>query len=429
MPSAKRAQPRRRTARHKHLLGRKRISRAALAVAARLREEGHDGLLVGGCVRDLLLGRAPKDFDVVTDATPEEAVRLFRRPPKFHARKIGRRFRLVMVRTGGGTVEVSTYRKSGAERRLAADGSGRILEDNVYGSREQDALRRDFTVNALYFDPAAGEVIDDVNGVEDVERRVLRCIGEPAVRYREDPVRMLRAIRFAALLDLTIEAETARPIHALGGLLDSIPPPRRFDEMVKMMHSGGAARIMKRLREYPLFDSLLPLTSRCMRNHPGGFAARVVPAAMRNTDLRIRQGKPVIAAFLFVVLLWEPLQLALGKSRGRRGDSRFEHAAVGVLAEQARFTALSRHVCKRVKDIWVLQKTLEHPPAAGAAAAEVIAQPYFRAAYDFLLLRAEAERELRAAAHFWTEAQEAAPPAVAAPPRRRFHGGKRRRRG
>ncbi len=428
MPSAKRAQSRRRTARHKHLLGRKKISRAALAVAARLREEGCDGLLVGGCVRDLLLGRAPKDFDVVTNATPEEAVRMFRRAPKFHARKIGRRFRLVMVRAKGGTVEVSTYRKGGAERRLAADGSGRILEDNVYGSREQDALRRDFTVNALYFDPAAGEVIDDVNGVEDVERRVLRCIGEPAVRYREDPVRMLRAIRFAALLDLKMEAETARPIHALGGLLDSIPPPRRFDEMVKMMHSGGAARIMARLREYPLFDSLLPLTSRCMRNRPGGFAARVVPAAMQNTDLRIRQGKPVIAAFLFVVLLWEPLQLALGKSRGRGGDSRFEHAADRVLAEQAGFTALSRHVCRRVKDIWALQKTLEHPPAA-AAAATVIAQPYFRAAYDFLLLRAEAERELRAAASFWTEAQEAAPQAVVASPGRKFRGRRRRRRG
>ncbi|MCY4244283.1 MAG: polynucleotide adenylyltransferase PcnB [Gammaproteobacteria bacterium] len=428
MPSAKRAQPRRRTARHKHLLGRKRISRAALAVASRLREEGYDGLLVGGCVRDLLLGRAPKDFDVVTNATPEEAVRMFRRAPKFHARKIGRRFRLVMVRTGGGTVEVSTYRKGGDQRRLAADGSGRILEDNVYGSREQDALRRDFTVNALYFDPAAGEVIDDVNGVEDVERRVLRCIGEPAVRYREDPVRMLRAIRFAALLDLNMEADTARPIHALGGLLDSIPPPRRFDEMVKMMHSGGAARIMKRLREYPLFDSLLPLTSRCMRSRPGGFAARVVPAAMQNTDLRIRQGKPVIAAFLFVVLLWEPLQLALGKSRGRGGASRFEHAADQVLAEQAGFTALSRHVCKRVKDIWALQKTLEHPPAAAAAVA-VIAQPYFRAAYDFLLLRAGAERELRAAADFWTEAQEAAPAAVVAPPGRRFRSRRRRRRG
>src|SRR5512145_1741725 len=299
-----------RVPRDKHGVARERLSPAAAKVCAVLREAGFSAYVVGGAVRDLLLGIAPKDFDVATDARPEQVKPLFRR-----AIIIGRRFRLVHVMLGPETVEVSTFRAADTDTS-EKDEHGRVLRDNVFGTIEEDARRRDFTVNALYFDPATEEVVDFHGGLADLKRRTLRVIGEPAARYREDPVRMLRAVRLAAKLGLRLDAETREPIRSLAPLMERVPPARLFDEMLKLLLSGHASACLRQLRDVGLHKGLLPLLDVILEQPLG---ERFVTLALAQTDERVLTDRPVSPAFLFAALLWHEV-LAAWKARQARGE-------------------------------------------------------------------------------------------------------------
>lgn len=385
--------------RSQHPISRKHIGNNALKVLNRLKDGGYDSLLVGGCVRDLMLGLTPKDFDVTTNASPEQVRSLFR-----NARLIGRRFRLAHVRFGRDVIEVATYRRP-PEDDVDTSESGRLLRDNVFGTQQQDAMRRDFTVNALYYDIRDFSVIDYAGGVKDLNDRVIRVIGKAEKRYREDPVRMLRAIRFACKLDFTIARGTAKPIYVLGGLLNDIPPARMFEEVLKLFHSGYAERTLTMLREYGLFAQLFPQVER----HLGSLEDlehSVIPHALRSTDSRIREDKPVTPAFLFAAMLWGDVQKHTQQlmSNGLPHQQALYAASNDVIAEQCRRTVIPRRFSGPMKDIWIMQARFER--RRGKQAFRLLLHKRFRAAYDFLLLRVltgEAEQEL---ADWWTEFQE-----------------------
>ena len=387
-----------------------RISRNARAVVATLREAGHHAYLVGGCVRDLLLGRAPKDFDVATDAHPEAICALFPR-----SRPIGRRFRIVHVRMRGEVIEVSTFRSAveaaaapaettpaaaeGANAHVAANGV--ILRDNAYGTLDEDAFRRDFTVNALYYDPQDDVLLDYCDGMADIASGTLRLIGDPATRLREDPVRILRAARFAAKLDLRMAAETEAAIAPAGALLAEVPVARLFDEFGKLFLTGHGAETFALLERYGLDGALFALPE------PIGAVFR---KALANSDRRVRQGKPVTEAFLLAALLWssyrERLREAASLPRGQR-------AQAISLVPNACFAALRQTIAPPrrhtyfVRDVWELQGLLERRTPKGVPAA--LAHRRFRAAYDFLLLRAQTGEVPTALADWWTQAQSWTP--------------------
>ncbi len=383
-------------------LPRGRISRNARAVVSTLRQAGHHAYLVGGCVRDLLLGRAPKDFDVATDAHPEAICALFPR-----SRPIGRRFRIVHVRMRGEVIEVSTFRSAvdaaappaettpGQAAHVAANGV--ILRDNAYGTLDDDAFRRDFTVNALYYDPEDDVLLDYCDGMADIASGTLRLIGDPPTRLREDPVRILRAMRFAAKLDLQLDAATEAAIAPAGALLADMPAARLADEFRKLFLTGHGAKTFAVLERYGLDDVLFSLPQ------PVGEVFR---KALANSDRRIHQGKPVTEAFLLAALLWpsytERLRLAAALPRGQRAE------AVSV-ASSACFSALRQTIAPPrrhtyfVRDVWELQRLLERRTAKDVQAA--LAHRRFRAAYDFLLLRAQTGEVPTALADWWTEAQ------------------------
>jgi poly(A) polymerase len=292
-----------------HEISRASISSAALKVLYGLKEAGYQSFLVGGGVRDLLLGREPKDFDVGTDATPEEIRNLFR-----SCRLIGRRFRLAHVRFGREVIEVATFRarhdeQSGEGSDSAHSEEGRILRDNVFGSLEEDAWRRDFTVNALYYDIKNFSVVDYVGGLDDLKAGTLKLIGDPEQRYREDPVRMLRAVRFAAKLGFRIHPDTEEPMHDLGQLLEDIPSARLFEEVLKLFLGGCALTTFELLRHYDLFRYLFPMTDEALSHEEEGFPITFVARALENTDNRLAENKPVTPAFLYAALLWEPVRL------------------------------------------------------------------------------------------------------------------------
>ena len=298
-----------RVPRERHGLARERLSPAAAKVCAVLREAGFSAYVVGGAVRDLLLGIVPVDFDIATDARPEQVKPLFRR-----ALIIGRRFRLVHVMMGPETVEVSTFRS--ADDASEKDEHGRVLRDNVFGTQEGDALRRDFTVNALYYDPATEEVVDFHGGLADLKKRVMRVIGDAQTRYREDPVRMLRGVRLAAKLGLTLDPHTREPIRSLAPLMERVPPARLFDEMLKLLLSGHASACLRQLREVGLHKGLLPLLDVILEQPLG---ERFVTLALAQTDERVLADRPVSPAFLFAALLWHEV-LAAWKARQARGE-------------------------------------------------------------------------------------------------------------
>jgi poly(A) polymerase len=423
--------------RESHSISRRLISDSALKVLHRLKDAGYAALLVGGCVRDLMLGREPKDFDIVTDARPEEIRKLFH-----GSRLIGRRFRLAHVRMGRDILEVATFRAlpgdAGGdgedEGDLLKNEGGRLLRDNVFGTQADDAIRRDFTVNALYYDIRDRSVVDYVGGVEDLRAGVIRVIGDPETRYREDPVRMLRAIRFAAKLSLKLEAKTAASIPLLAPLLADVPAARLFEEVLKLFHGGYAAETYELLRQYGLFRHLFPLTEECLAHEQNHFPLTLLPRALANTDARVSEGKPVTPAFLFAAMLWEPvrsrMQVDLG--RGRPYIEALAHATDAVLAAQLKHVSIPRRFSVPMREIWEMQQRLEY--RSGNRAAKLMTHPRFRAAYDFLLLCAEtggADPEL---ARWWTEfqqcdehgRQEMASALVPAPAKSR---GKRRRRG
>jgi poly(A) polymerase len=384
--------------RESHGLTRGAISPSAAKVCAALREAGFSAYLVGGAVRDLLLGIAPKDFDVATDARPEQVRPLFRR-----ALIIGRRFRLVHVMFGSDTVEVSTFR--GADAGTAEkDEHGRVLRDNVFGTLEEDARRRDFTVNALYFDPATEELVDFHGGLADLKKRMLRVIGDPDVRYREDPVRMLRAVRLAAKLGLTLDPATRQPIRTLAPLMERVPPARLFDEMLKLLLSGHASACLRQLRDVGLHRGLLPLLDVILEQPLG---ERFVTLALAQTDERVLAERPVSPAFLFAALLWHEV-LAAWKARQARGEralAALEAAMDEVLDTQCAKLAITRKLTATMREVWAMQPRFEQ--RSGNRAYRLLESPRFRMAYDFLALRA-ASGEVAADLEEWWRAFQGA---------------------
>lgn len=369
-----------------------------------MRKAGYDAYLVGGGVRDLLLGREPKDFDVATNASPEEIRSVFR-----NCRLIGRRFRLAHVHFGGEIIEVATFRagQNGDDEPGVDAGTGLILHDNVYGTIEEDAARRDFSVNALYYNIADFSVVDFTGGVEDLREGVLRPLGDAETRFREDPVRMLRAARFAAKLGFTIEPEAQRQLERLGYLLDAVPPARLFDECLKLFMGGFAVEAYEKLRHYDLFRHLFPATDASLAREENAFPLTLVYRGLQNTDARIAQDKPVTPAFLFGVLLWEPVRSRAERemAEGVAPVPAIQAAAADVVEEQVRHTALPKRFSIPMREIWALQPRFDQ--RGGKRPLRLLEHPRFRAAYDFLLLRAEAGEADADLARWWTALQEA----------------------
>ncbi|MBI4190491.1 MAG: polynucleotide adenylyltransferase PcnB [Betaproteobacteria bacterium] len=365
-----------------HRIARERISRCAATTCEALQQHGFAAYVVGGAVRDLLLGREPKDYDVATGARPEQVRAIFRR-----SRIIGRRFRLVHVMCGNETVEVSTFRgptDGAADDQQTTDEHGRILRDNVFGTVEEDARRRDFTVNAMFYDPVREEVHDYHDGVADIKARKLRMIGDAARRYREDPIRMLRAVRLAASRGLEIESRTRRPIRALADLLHNVPQARVFDEMMKLLLSGHAAEGVRRLRKEGLHHGVLPLLDVILEQSLG---ERLVMLALANTDQRINADKSVSPGFLFAALLWHEVLVAWKKieAQGMPTIPALYHAMDQVLQVQAEKLAIPRRFGADMKDIWALQPRFLN--RSGRRPYHMLGHMRFRAGYDFLLLR------------------------------------------
>jgi poly(A) polymerase len=412
-------------ARSEHCISRANISEYALKVLYRLKDAGYEAYMVGGGVRDLLLGREPKDFDVATSARPDDVRRLFR-----NCRLIGRRFRLAHVHFGREIIEVATFRAllDGEESSETVLEDGRIIRDNVYGTIEQDAWRRDFTVNALYYDIRDFSVVDYTGGMADLKAGVLRPIGDPPTRYREDPVRMLRAVRFAAKLGFKIHPEAEAPIAELGHLLADTPAARLFDEVVKMFHGGYAHATFELLRRYGLLTYLFPLTEAALTQEEGGFPITFVARALENTDNRINDAKPVTPAFLYAVLLWEPLRHRLQalKAQGMSEHEALQRASHEVVAEQLRHTSLPKRFSVPMREIWLMQPRFRQ--RQGKRPARLLAHPRFRAAYDFLCLRAAAGEDVQEACDWWTQFQQGDGSDTAASPARKRSRTRRRRR-
>ena len=400
--------------RDNHPISRKQISPNAVKVLYKLAEAGHHGFLVGGGVRDLLLGKSPKDFDIATDASPEQLKSLFR-----NARIIGRRFKIIHLRFGREIIEVTTFRAPHdsenkiddnlPRRRIqnqesAHSTAGMILRDNVYGNIDEDALRRDFTINALYYTINKFRILDFSTGLDDLESKQIRMIGDPAERYKEDPVRMLRAIRFAAKLGFTIEEKTEKPINELAHLLESISTARLFDETIKLMTGGDAEKTFELLRRYRPGVYLFAPTFRAL-DKLSGPPCKLVELALRNTDRRLAEGKSVTPAFLFAALLWPVLQLRLEAHRSGEGNQHklFQQAAQEVLMEQIQYTAVPKRFTIAAKEIWELQSRLMRDNKRSIEGS--FSHPRFRAAYDFLLLREEAGEDLGGRGEWWTKFQ------------------------
>ena len=382
------------------------ISGGALKVLQTLTDAGHSAYLVGGGVRDLLLGLKPKDFDVATAATPDAVRKLFR-----SCRLIGRRFRLAHVRMGREVIEVATFRAGFDESAGDPDHvriDGRIVRDNVYGTLEEDAWRRDFTVNCLYYDHRGHTIIDFTGGYDDVRERKLRLIGGAVERYREDPVRMLRAVRFAGKLGFDIDVDTSRAIYDQAPLIEDMPPARLYEEVVKLFMGGEGRKTYALLRRYGLFGHLFPETDACIEADSGGLAGDMLDRALENTDARIVAGKPVTPGFLFAALLWEPVQQdsEACTARGMSDIQGYEAAGADVIERQIQHVSLPRRFSLMVREIWSLQPRLLNRRGRGAAS-RLLTHPRFRAAYDFLVLRAESGEDVVEHAQWWTRYQEA----------------------
>lgn len=390
-------------ARPDHVISRANISENALKVLYRLKKAGYEGYLVGGGVRDLLLGREPKDFDVATNALPDEVKTLFR-----NCRLIGRRFRLAHVHFGREIIEVATFRghHDGGDDAGRTE-NGMIVRDNVYGTLEEDAWRRDFTVNALYYNINDFSVVDYTGGLEDLRSGRLRTIGDPRQRYREDPVRMLRAIRFASKLGFRNDETSDAALFELGHLLEDVASARLFDEVLKLFMGGYAVETFELLRHYRLFGYLFPETDELLHFEDKGFPLTFIVRALENTDARIREEKPVTPAFLCAALLWEPVrrQAALLAEAGASPIQAIQMAGDEVVARQVRHVAFPKRFSLQAREIWVLQERLTR--LNGKRPLRLLEHPRFRAAYDFLLLRSENDENLGDLAEWWTSFQEA----------------------
>ena len=385
--------------RSEHIISRANISEQALKVLYRLKNAGFQAYLVGGGVRDLLLGREPKDFDVATDASPEQVRGVFR-----NCRLIGRRFRLAHVHFGREIIEVATFRSQheAAGEHGQQTEAGLLVRDNVFGTIEEDALRRDFSVNALYYNIDDFSVIDYADGIADLETGVLRLLGDPEERYREDPVRMLRAARFAAKLGFILDGATERPIRGLAPLLNSVPPARLFDEILKLFLGGTAVAAFEKLRHLGLFAELFPATEASLAREEQAFPLTLVLKGLENTDLRVAEDKPVTPAFLFAVLLWEPVRQRAEalQAAGLAAYPALQQAAGEVVEQQCARVALPRRFSAPMREIWALQTRFAF--TKGKRPLRTASHPRFRAAYDFLLLRVSAGEADAAVADWWT---------------------------
>lgn len=378
-----------------------KISINALKVVKRLQEHGYQAYLVGGCIRDLLLGKSPKDFDIATDAHPEEVRDLFR-----NSRIVGKRFRIVHVRFGPEIVEVTTFRGPHDEQydENHSD-SGMTLNDNVYGTFEEDVFRRDFAMNAVYYQPQTEEIIDLARGVEDITAARIKTIGEPEGRLREDPVRMLRAIRFQAKLGFELEDELADSIESLGYLIQDVSPARLFEEVLKLFMSGNGAAAFEHLMELDLYGWLFPDSRRSMESNATEALVRL---ALESTDRRISEGLPVTPAFIFAAILWYPFEQEkerLLREEGATQVAASHEAANNIISKQQLFTSIPKRFTGPMRDIWFLQFRL--PNRFGQKPDVLLEHKRFRAAYDFLLLRESAGEKTGELGAWWTEYQEA----------------------
>ncbi|MEL7292233.1 MAG: polynucleotide adenylyltransferase PcnB [Pseudomonadota bacterium] len=393
--------------RQEHNISRKQISDNALKVLYRLHGAGFDAYLVGGGVRDLLLGQQPKDFDIATNATPEQIRQLFK-----NCRLIGRRFRLAHIMFGRDIIEVATFRGHHQEpsKNVAQQSKeGMLLRDNVYGTIDEDAERRDFTVNAMYYNIGDYSIHDYARGIEDLEDKLIRLIGDPATRYREDPVRMLRAIRFAVKLDFDIEEDTAAPIEELATLLQDIPAARLYEESLKMLQSGYGLETYHLMREYNLFQQLFPTIAEYFTEDYSSPTEQMLDLVLDSTDQRIEEGKRINPAFMFAAMLWYPLQeraqLLMEKRKLSYYDAIME-ASNYVLDEQVRTIAIPRRHTATIREIWQLQLRL--PRRSGKRAFRLMELNKFRAGFDFLEMRGEIEQgDTQLLAKWWQTFQNA----------------------
>jgi poly(A) polymerase len=387
----------------KHSVQREQISKCARRTCEELQRAGYAAFVVGGAVRDLLLGKIPKDFDIATSATPEEVRSVFRR-----SRIIGRRFQIVHVLCGQEMVEVSTFRAHFAREldEENKDEHGRMLSDNIFGTQAEDAMRRDFTVNALFYDPVKEEVWDYVHGLKDLKSRKLVIIGDPATRYREDPVRMLRAARLGAKLGLSIDPKSREPIRELRHLLENVPQARLFEEILKLLLSGNAVECVRLLRELDLHRGLLPLLDTALEDpETGPFAM----AALRATDERLAADKPVSPAFLLAALLWGSVEKNLKKfeDKGQTTVPALHSAMHEALDVQRDTLAIPRRFDATMKELWLMQPRFLQ--RGGSRPYRLLEHPRFRAAYDFFALRAASANAPQEAAEWWGRFQAVGP--------------------
>lgn len=432
----------RRIAADSHGLHPGTISHGARDVVEKLSAAGYQAYVVGGCVRDALLGQHPKDFDVATDATPEQVKTVFRR-----ARIIGRRFKIVHVRYGREIVEVTTFRaphtgstsrspdahkkpRKRAEHSQRSD-AGMLLRDNVFGSLEEDAVRRDFTINALYYQPEENLLLDFVNGLDDIENQTLRMIGDPATRYREDPVRMLRAARFAAKLNFQMDAATLAPLRELHGLIEEVPAARLFDEVLKLLMKGDALSTYEILTEFQIFTHLFPDTARAMKDNDA--YETFIRQALTNTDLRIQAKQHVTPAFLLGALLWPAVEVLRAQhiAAGMPPAVAFNKASAEIIRREVQHIAIPKRFSVPMREIWDLHLRLSN--RGGNRALQLLELPRFRAAYDFVLLREQAGEDLGDLGDWWTTFQEAdedtrqqMSAAIKSGPRRKRRSGRKR---
>ena len=390
--------------RSEHNISRANISPNALKVLYRLKDNGFQSHLVGGGVRDLLLGREPKDFDVATDATPEEVRHVFR-----NCRLIGRRFRLAHVHFGREIIEVATFRGPGGgnQKESQEDASGMLTRDNAYGTIEEDALRRDFTVNALFYNIDDFSVIDYAGGVADLEQGRLRLLGDPEARFKEDPVRMLRAVRFAAKLGFVIDPECEEMIFEHAHLLEEVPPARLFEEVLKLFMGGVAVTTFEKMRHYDLFGCLFPETDDCLAHEDHDFPVTFVLRAMENSDARLRNNQSISPFFLFAALLWEPTRQLCEEliAKGEDPVIAMQKAGSEIVSEQVQWVSIPKRFTLPMREVWNLQHRLTQ--RNGKRPHKLLTHPRFRAAYDFLLLRAEAGEIDMELADWWTKFQRA----------------------
>ena len=388
---------------HEHNLNPKKICKNAREIVRVLQKNNFEAYVVGGCVRDLLLDLNPKDFDIATNATPQQIKKLFRR-----SRIIGRRFQIVHVQFGREIIEVTTFRSNNADKngKVQQSASGVLTRDNLFGSLLDDASRRDLSINALYYDTEKNTLHDYCDGLEDLARQKIRIIGDPATRYSEDPVRLLRAVRFAAKLGFHIDSKSLKPIAKMSDSLQHVSAPRMFDETLKLFMSGYGLAVFQLLYEYRLFAQLIPQANRLIdQGHP--TARKMVEQALTNTDLRIRSNQRVTPAFIYAALLWPAVQKIASEyeKQGLPAVSALNKAANEVISDQIPITAIPRRFTMAMREIWSMQLTLAK--RGGNRADRSMENPRFRAAYDFILIREQAGESLGGLGDWWTNYQNA----------------------